>query len=331
MNKKLYFLLLFLSLHSIEAGRQEEWTNTHNAPYTIFFQGNASSQVQLAKYLPEFITTTGQKASCPEHKRINIIFKPFIGKELDEVKPLSNKLSSTDKAYATFNAKIQRYWYGYTLTQSKPNDEDISGHAVNVKKINLGQDIDIAEHKTRYALFKKQHPDAQCILFGISRGAATTFNSEALHKFPAQLIILEGCFTTVTDVLQKRYGKLHTLAQRLLTRFTSYNPQGHSPADLCKDFPAGIPVVFISSKKDREVHYELTHKLAHTLAAQKQNDVYLITLDNSSHSGYALDNQTDRQKYQACMHAIYKKYNLPYIEQYALEGEKYVPDCLLKS
>lgn len=306
-----------------------EWINTENAPATIFFQGNANSQIQLANYTREFITTTGQHITCPPHQRIDIVYQSFIGKELDEVIPLSATNNIVEKTYGALSALIQHYVYHYKV--SKADEENIAGHSINIKKLNLGQQGDVLEHKAKYDLFKTTYPTRNFILFGISRGAATTFNAEALYKYPAKILVLEGCFTSVGDVLTKRYGRLRSYIEKILEKLTSYSRTGYSPISLVDKFPANIPVVFISSMLDKEVPYELTHKLAHTLAARKKNDVYLITLKHSSHSGYALDHEEDRNYYQTCIHAIYKKYNLPYIEHYAEAGEKYLQEMLISS
>jgi hypothetical protein len=116
-----------------------------------------------------------------------------------------------------------------------------------------------------------------------------------------------------------------------LQQVTSHIHNGHSPISLVDSFPEGIPAVFITSKLDRSVPPEGTIKLAKKLAERKKNDVYLLVLEASSHSGYMMDNPEDAKKYLSFMHALYKKYELPYIPQYAKQGEELdiVTKCLL--
>ena len=54
-------------------------------------------------------------------------------------------------------------------------------------------------------------------------------------------------------------------------------------------------------------------------SAQEIAPVYLLQLDKSGHHAAIGDKQT-RLRYQAALHAIYKKHGLPYIDEYAAAG-----------
>ena len=63
-----------------------KWINQKNCDIrTLYFQGIFSSQVQLAKYTGNrgFVATTGEHVRCKNAPEI--IYQPYIGKELDEV------------------------------------------------------------------------------------------------------------------------------------------------------------------------------------------------------------------------------------------------------
>ena len=100
-----------------------------------------------------------------------------------------------------------------------------------------------------------------------------------------------------------------------------HEPLGIAPIKLVSEFPKDTPVVFITSKIDEEVPYECTKNLAQALANAGHNEVYIIELEKSRHSWYAMDNAQDIELYLTAMHAIYKHYELPYIEEYASKAQ----------
>jgi Prolyl oligopeptidase family len=318
-KKEILFLgLLFQS----SALHPAKWENTHSNVQTICLQGMASSQAQFSKYTKQLETTTGQVVSCPKKNRIDIILHPFIGQELSEVVPHSAQNRWFQKLMAGMYRYVQRNMYEYTFTPKSP-DIDISGYYIDINKINVAQSNDIQEHAAKYALWKTQYGNNPYIALGISRGAAATFTSIALNQYdqlPA-LVILEGCFSCVPDVLNFRYGKAWKVASWLLHKFTQYDPNGPSPLSSIDHFPANVPVVFISSQADTSVPYACTKKLAYALAQKGGNDVYLITLATAGHTTYSITPK-DRELYRNCLHAIYREYNLPFIKKHADAGEE---------
>lgn len=325
-------LLVFFNLYIISSLHgmnhyDHQWCNTLNAPYTIFFQGLMASQLQLAKYTQKFTATTGQDV-CASDKSIDIVFKPFIGKELDEVIPWHPSMTMVQKLQASVSYYLQQQYYEYKV--GPPTRQyDISGHAIDFSKINIGQEADIKEHKRKYDLFTQKYPGRSCILFGVARGAAATFRAAIKYQYPARLIILEGCFDDVETMLKQKFPCSHDFISAALQAFTQYDPDVQRLDLLVKNFPANIPVVFINSFKDEEVPYKCARNLAIQLAKRRQNEVYLITLYNAAHATYTMDNEFDRNRYQAGLHAIFKKYNLPYILSYAQQGKEFMQDLLI--
>jgi hypothetical protein len=97
---------------------------------------------------------------------------------------------------------------------------------------------------------------------------------------------------------------------------------GPSPAAAIESFPLGVPVFFITSKTDKSVPCHSTESLAKELAKKGLNPVYLLVLEKSSHPNYMCDDQEDKDAYVTLLHALYKRYELPYIESMADEGEE---------
>jgi hypothetical protein len=192
----------------------------------------------------------------------------------------------------------------------------LSEYAIDTSRVSIGQATDTNEHYEKYQLWSKETPNSSCILWGVSRGAATTFCSMAKHQYQdVKLVILEGCFGKMekvfTSLLSHYPAKLvHRLVPLYYKAFDHTSKQ--EPLDLVDQFPPNIPVVFITSKKDEVVPCENTIELAHALAARGKNDVYLYVLESSYHSEYSI--KTEKYKYFDFIHAIYRHYNLDYID-----------------
>jgi len=296
---------------------------------TLFYQGMYSSQTQLAKYTGKtrgFIATTGEHVICSNG--MEAILEPHIGVELQEV-ILCNKTKWNDpftKMQHIF-ARIANQYYGFKITGGDLSELTVSAHSLDIKTISVAQESDLEMHKKKYDLIAT---NSDVMLYGVSRGAATTFAAMCVYKYNVKLVILEGCFFSVPEVFKNRYGfassHIYSFAKWVLS---SHKEDGHSPASLVSEFPEQIPVAFITSKIDTSVHPESTRKLAKLLASRKKNPVYLLELKKSRHPHYMFDDKEDRRNYECFLHALYKEYQLPHIPELAKLGEPLLQQCKL--
>lgn len=286
---------------------------------TIFYQGMNSSQVQASKYTGErgFKATTGETVTCDF--AFDVIQDVFIAQEIEEV-----ELLDKTKSYGIFT-KIQHWffalfiWWNSIKVSPSPGNLSVSTHAINRHKVSMGQDSDILDHQKKVKILEDAYGPVAKILFGVSRGAATTFSAFARHKYSGvKLVVLEGCPYSVHEVFQKRYGSWEEMMYRRAKHmFPSYDPLGPTPANMIDEFPEGVPVAFITSETDTSVHPQSTIKLARELAKRGRNEVYLLVLGNSSHPNYMHSNKADTNTYRFFLHTLYEKYKLPFIRTFA--------------
>ena len=111
--------------------------------------------------------------------------------------------------------------------------------------------------------------------------------------------------------------------------FLAMRLMGISPLKLVNNFPANVPVVFITSEKDTIVFPENTQNIANALFQRGLNDVYVLKLKNSRHPLYAYDDKQDHDTYEAFIHAIYKKYGLAHNAGLAEKGADLIETCKL--
>lgn len=310
---------------------------------TIFFQGITESQLQVIRYLSDdlFISTTNETFKRSPTKHIPVIHTPWIAPELPEVVPYGQADASN-----FFVKRIMNYFHD--LTENRMQDADIvlhdlsttetpqsslCKHSIHIHKVNLGQADDIANHLEKYYACQDHFGKISVILYGVSRGAATTFN--ALSTYPdiyqeyVKAVILESPFDSISDVLQQRFPYQHRIITWLLSCYTAYNCKGPFPIQLVATFPPSIPVLFITSSQDKMVPQERTEALARALAQRKKNDVYLLKLSSSHHARYMFDSSEDARIYRDVVHAFYHMYGLPYIKEYAQAGIKELQESKL--
>lgn len=360
MKFKILSIAFFLSLFGIFAahglyfedqGRREscssqswQWILPENIEVpTVFFPGmGCSFFTQIARYTgPQgFVTNRGEHVYCTQG--IHTIQNPcLIEAEPDEIEhykpiPLSPALfnpltifNTVWKHYYFTMTSLDRFKYGVKV-ENVSESESVCGHYSPFSATNFAQDRDIQNHKRKYDACLNAHPEAPKILYGVSRGAATTFRACARHGglySDVRLVILEGCFDNVPHNLRARFPMIcavpgvYSLFHDFLTKVTCYKKDGGSPLEDVDRFPKHLPVAFITSEIDRVVPAECTKNLVQALVNAGHKEVYLLTLKSSSHSKYMMDDPHDAADYQHFIHALYKKYDLPHIEAYAQEGQ----------
>ena len=320
-----------------------QWTTTSNDCQTIFYPGMSCSQSQAAKYMGQrgFISTTNEHVKCTA-STIDVIHKIYPTKinEVEFNKSYCSLLNPITSAYAILSY-FSNWKNGISVMplkhSNKPSLGTVKYHTVNYDKISIGQKNDITSH---FENFNKWNLDSTAssfaILYGVSRGAATTFNALTCNEYDTskiKLVILEGCPDNINELLQYRYGDtLGKFAGKfVLPNITSYNPDYPSPSDRIANFPANVPVIFISSKADHQVPLKFTKKIAEDLSKRKKNDVYFLELEQSSHPNYMFDDKKDARDYQTMIHAAYKKYDLAHIPALAEQGEELLERSLLSN
>lgn len=318
---------------------------------TIYYPGNRRSQTQVLKYIGQqkIWATTGELMWCEGRNGfapLKVIYKPFLGPEIADVNlyPFDTYLSRLNpiKQWCAWSSWIENWQNGYHFTKPLSNtQESVSYHTPIISQISIGQETDIKSYEAKYnSWLQKKDKTKHFISWGVSRGGPATFCALAKSLHPeVKLVILEAAFDNLETVISNSVmwwlrsdyltKKVTSAACSGLSFFTQFRSDGPSPLKSLESFPEKIPVVFITSKKDTLVPYHSTKNLADQLAARGKNDVYLLTLENSTHPNYMFDDQYDRDKYETFIHAIYEKYGLKHDVGLALKGRCFIKEATL--
>lgn len=153
---------------------------------TIFYQGMLSTQSQCARFTGTrgFTMTSGERISrtCSFGIDFDVIQNPFIGAEIDEVAPAHRAGFLRKRDYA-FTARTT-FPHTFIISSAPTNTSySLKGHTIKVRAINMGQEGDIKNHFRKVVLHYFINGKKPRISFGVSRGAATTFNAEVIYHF----------------------------------------------------------------------------------------------------------------------------------------------------
>eukprot|EP01100_Stratorugosa_tubuloviscum_P006140 TRINITY_DN2663_c1_g1_i1.p1 TRINITY_DN2663_c1_g1~~TRINITY_DN2663_c1_g1_i1.p1 ORF type:complete len:440 (-),score=200.43 TRINITY_DN2663_c1_g1_i1:23-1342(-) len=340
----------------------ENWVypEESEATDTIFYQAALDSQAQCAKYtgVRGFEASTGEwikakKTSC-------LIRYPLLGNEIDELQ-LGIAIAKSvwwlisPKGPMQLASQLRNLLFGFTFEGNSIDGATLARHAVNLSRISLGQDNDVANYIAKLD-YRRAHRigNSPLICWGVSRGAATTFNALALinkkniqskknhksivTKTGLKLVVLESVFESIEGIFDIwGWGQTSkNLGIYLLEHYTSWRKNGISPIKLVDFFPTNVPILFVSSQKDKMIPLASTKALAEAVVKRRilanSNSeivapIYFLQLKNSSHNNYTIDDNEDQLAYLETVHSLYKKYDLPYLPQYAIHNENELPMC----
>lgn len=297
-------------------------TNAADISY-VFSPGTNESEAIASKYVigGTFVGSTGEQITASK-TYINVlptsVKAPTYCEILLKDKNLSswNMASLYQKICGFFTKQRAKKRDSITITESN-NHYSLDGHSFDLRKYTAGQNGDI----TRLSgLIAKR----DTILYGASRGAAAIFNYLGTTQDTSHVkaAILEGVFDSLEHVIEKSYG-LMTIPMKFLIRMvTSHNFEGIQPIKLVEKISKNIPLLLVTSRKDKTVPFECTWNLYTALRMSGHYKVHLLVLDHSSHPCYCNDNVDDASKYEAVVHAFYKAYQLPHNAKLAEKGFK---------
>ncbi len=302
----------------------------------IYSPGMMGTELLMGRYCPSYTASTGEKITWKKGGHVigqphsGVIFaeintkKPY-GFTLNPITGLVNKLR---RDLFPFVQRIFQDKFEFSVENNFESNKSIVGYTFDLTQANLGQKKDIkALHKTYKAHIKK-YPKTNIVLYGDSRGAATTFNFIAQHK-PKQVkaAVLDGIFDTVphcikhfvySDKSEETEKTMHDLIAFFLR---SYKKKGHFPIDYADKITDDIPLLFVTSLKDGLTAPQCAFNLYIKLKKRGFKKIHLLVLEKSLHPCYMIDDPQDKITYENVVHAFYKFYNLPHNSLKAKEGK----------
>jgi len=338
MLKKQYLYILILNciyLFIPNSNAAEFQNLTGKAFSYIFAPGIISIETQTAKYIPELVGSSGETVVC--NGGIHTLNSPISTCMFSEIsnQPLSTQSINpfvhlgywiTDKLNKKYGVTVRKSNQGAT-DQSAPNSVasgfTVEKHAFDFTKINLAQEADINALLKTYTEHTQKYPDTDIIVYGVSRGAATICTFMAKHQ-PKNVkgLVLEAPFDSFPHLLRHSHTTLHRIINKVAPKLISYDPNGDSPIKSIENISKDIPILIVASQIDDVIPVQCSESLMRKFVKTGHHKVHLLRLKNSTHSGYAFDDNADKLKYQSVVHAFYKHYGLPYDANLALQGDE---------
>jgi hypothetical protein len=304
----------------------------------LFVSGSFSNETQAAKYIEKY-TTKSTNEQIKSKNGINVIGENIYvvnGNEVYNKDKREMKIFSYNPIQLLNNLKnliCQKISYSrnteYNISVEMSNStKTCSSQSINFTNYTIGMGKDSQNVVTAFDKITKENPNSKIVLYGVSRGCASICNSleylEKNEKFEnIQAIVLEGCFDSFENLFYERFCRfyfIYYLITKLLLLITGYDQNENKPIEVMKkvfmNTNKNIPnIMLISSKRDKEVPIKCTINIYESLLKIKKLDekIFFITLNNSSHPRYTLDDEKDINFYKLKMHEFYKISGLPYI------------------
>lgn len=200
----------------------------------------------------------------------------------------------------------------------------------DISKVNFGQEADIAALKKVVDDVLEKSPKEELVLVGFSRGASTVINYASIYPHNIKALILEAPFDDVLNTCLITPFNLRWIPgfKKIVGFFASldfpeYKKNGITPIKSIKNLKKDLPVLFVHSKADQIIPDSCSKNLFKELKNLGHSNVYYLGLDGGRHDA-CLFAEDDPVKFEAGVHAFYKKYGINHDEQLAKSGEKLI-------
>lgn len=196
------------------------------------------------------------------------------------------------------------------------------GKPVNRSKMYMGQLNDIEEvHK----LVQSLPADAQIILYGCSRGAATIINYLSKYN-PSNVnaVVLDACPAGMPETTHPALAKIglhHSWDNSVFsTLFPAYPRGATTPlAAIANIQSRNLPILLIHSQADRKVPFAHSLALYKEFKDQRFKKVLLAPIKDGRHS-FLLQDEMVKNDYLQAVHSFYKVAQLPHDPAYAIKS-----------
>lgn len=323
--------------------QQKRWvkSSNENSTITIGMPGIGNVEHKFARFCEkDVLLPTNEWASSTVKKPLCKKF--FIGTIVSDTCPAKInarfninplrllKSASADIEVFNKNKKISKWHYFSQNLKNKTLGKYIFAPLNPVLCQKRAFDCHRKKMLTLCYVAKKNNKNPNVVLFGYSRGAAATLTSFANNYHldcykNVKLLVLQSPFQNISTAISEFYGTItNKLPKRLINLslkagqyIAGYDLNGPMPENMLDKIPKNVPIVFIASLSDKKVPYKRTQYLAEQLVRHGHQNVYFITLENATHNTILFHNEKDTHTYLTSLHAIYKKYDLAYIPEYA--------------
>lgn len=211
---------------------------------------------------------------------------------------------------------------------------------INFTKTSLAQGNEIIRLKQAFdetlkTVEQENEPNKGIVLMGLSRGAAAALSFMGIYN-PKEVkaLVLESPFDSTFGIVQNILRNtcldwipgLHTIGHSLVECvFMQHNKDGITPLQAVDMIQEDIPILLISSEQDSLVPAPSTEMLYKALRKSGKKNTYLFRARTGSHA--KILQGAEGEKYQAVVHAFYKKHNLPHSPFLAQRGAKLLAEC----
>lgn len=293
----------------------------------VYAPGLFGSPIVIGRYCPYYVAPTGEEIHGTRGGNVLGDGTAITAVVFPEVNIVRSNHWFRRHVFPRVANKVFFSLFGIIVKGNDTSAHTFFNYLPEIHRANIGQKEDIATLRRFLQEHAEKFPGTKIVMFGDSRGAATTFNLLALDHPAIACAVLEGIFDNIPHLIKhcwhwkSKYGYIEEAMHGLLKRCTScYAPEGPFPIDYVEKIPTHMPLLLVTSLCDEIVPHQSTLRLYNKLVTTGHTNVHLLVLQHSSHKGYMIGE--DRTAYETCVHAFYQKYGVEYDEKKAVLGRE---------
>lgn len=303
----------------------------------IYAPGMMATEMLMGRYCPEYTASTGEKFVWKSGGHvIGAPHTAVIFSEIDLLKPNQTTFNPLraflNRVRGDLMPFIQRMFQDFcefSVVDNPQSPKSVVNYSFDFTKANIGQRKDIQAMCKTYQEHIRNYPNTDIVLYGDSRGAATSFNFIATHN-PKNIkaVVLDSVFDSVPHCIKhfmyedkdpRAEERLHDIINLTMG---GYSKKGPFPRDYAEQMQNNIPILFVTSLKDGLVYPQCTMYLYNRLKERGHKNVHILVLKKQLHPCYMMGDNDDKKTYEAVVHAFYKQYGLPHNSQKAELGKE---------
>lgn len=292
----------------------------------VYSPGLLGSPVVIGRYCSYYVAPTGEEIHGTRGGRVLGDGTRITAVVFPEINIKRSNSWFRRIIYPMVSRKVFLSMFGIIVKDDASSDSSFSNYLPHVTQANIAQEADINALRKKLYEHCKKYPNTKVVMYGDSRGAATTFNLIALDHPQIACAVLEGAFDSIPHLIKHcwhwktKHASIEGLLHGFLKMCTScYAENGPFPIDYVDKMPLDVPLLFVTSLADEIVPYQSTMRLYCRLKERGCYNVHLLVLSHSTHKEYMVGK--DRDTYESCVHAFYRAYGVEHDKSIADKGQ----------
>ena len=177
-------------------------SNTHDITSYVYSPGLFGSPVIIGRYCPYYVAVTGEEIHGTRGGNVLGDGNHITAVVFPEVNIDRSTNWFRRNIYTVVARKVFSSLFGIIVTENEASSKTFFNYLPEIGKANIAQEADINALRDSLKKHQEAYPGSKVVMYGDSRGAATTFNLIALDHPAISCAVLEGIFDSIPHLIK---------------------------------------------------------------------------------------------------------------------------------